>query len=1219
MGLHFYVKFGEDAQYTDITEYIKYDSVKFDIQLMSKSFKSVQDSVSAKTVYDQTINNKFFTASTWMPAYITYDLQEEQMYGYPTDNVYGDEEDAYGFLSPGRIFTGAVFPNTKEKLQDYPDEGVSFEIVDNGYLLEKDNQYIAIPETISDTWYVFNSSNTARSFIHQLLYQGGILDEMIEQDTIITNELGPIIIEANESSLYDLIQDILYEYHHVFYFDENGIFRLYDWKHDTITITDTITESDVFDAEGIQREKNILDYDGYKTVFKPITLKENALVYRADLGDDGKLLIAGQAYPADGETKDVLQKFATDWISEDADIVACYNHELEYTADGTLTIVKQEFNNQNAQIVLKNNTGANIRLNQFDIRADVYFEDGEEEEIVPANLTKSEPLDITYIHTSIDAHNFAEALYNNTIKYGQYIYTFTSTNKYALNNSYTIDNRDYAVNVLIIGKSYDYYTKKIKYTCIGVGSHVGQIGAGSYMSPSSNPSYVALNKTSAYFAILNNIAEFPTSISPTSNGHIYIHGFSLDNTAKDIDGKIKYPNQEDFFVTIPKQSVDLTASVFQNVEIDRDFWTYLVLDNGIITPVWYSISDAIFYDQYNNEITTGIIIGQVKVGTIPSAHTDSIIWESEPFDIARELTTIVRAQTAQAFKYLSQATSATEFEQYAQNLGITDFFTTLAVWELFAEKLKVNQLQVGHGTEAEGFVFYAIDDSVSGQQIIQAWADGIKIFEIDPTTKNITIGDYENENGIRWVHADGELIFKGTGNFTGEIEHDALATRPEDNSGSTIATPSKTRYIGSTLYSVLSSVSTSGFTNASGTYNGVAISALSRLSTDTTLREVWYHSFTSNYSFNSPITARVKITYNCISTFLSKNKTTIYINGNYASSLSADIWGESNTRSFYFNITKGSSISVVSDRYPQTQYIRMEVYGKGTIVKKSATDMEFLNYYGYYGTQLNISAPNTFNYASYKYYASGLDYMSNASSLTLNKIYNTDITQSSMTLDGVPKTISGVLRTSSEMKIYFTDAKVHVVVGNNTEGATTGWYNMSGSFKLLVATPAILTKFIEPKANATYDLGYKDASNSANDKRFANLYLSNNIEGKDTGTISGFNVSAGTIYASSTLTANSSLIIAGALSPRTDPITGSQSVAEGSYYTPSRGLYNSSWSYSNRGSVVANVYQDSEPYNTIDFSPGGDGPYSGTSTTRIYNVSVAFYNGSTMTWYYAKF
>ena len=79
------------------------------------------------------------------------------------------------------------------------------------------------------------------------------------------------------------------------------------------------------------------------------------------------------------------------------------------------------------------------------------------------------------------------------------------------------------------------------------------------------------------------------------------------------------------------------------------------------------------------------------------------------------------------------------------------------------------------------------------------------------------------------------------------------------------------------------------------------------------------------------------------------------------------------------------------------------------------------------------------------------------------------------------------------------------------------------------------------------------------------------------------------------------LTINGGMLPESSPYLGSVSVGPESYHTPSRGLYNSSWRESNRGSIFGEF--------------GGDGPYSGNSSTRVYNTD----ENNSRTWYYARF
>jgi hypothetical protein len=82
------------------------------------------------------------------------------------------------------------------------------------------------------------------------------------------------------------------------------------------------------------------------------------------------------------------------------------------------------------------------------------------------------------------------------------------------------------------------------------------------------------------------------------------------------------------------------------------------------------------------------------------------------------------------------------------------------------------------------------------------------------------------------------------------------------------------------------------------------------------------------------------------------------------------------------------------------------------------------------------------------------------------------------------------------------------------------------------------------------------------------------------------------------------LTISGNMLPESSPYLGSVSMSGWSYHTPSRGLYNSSWDIANRGAIF-----------NYGAGSGGDGPYSGNDSTRVYND----YENYTGSWVYARF
>ena len=177
--------------------------------------------------------------------------------------------------------------------------------------------------------------------------------------------------------------------------------------------------------------------------------KTDALVYRDDIPSEGKLLIPTMSYPVDGETKDTYQSYSSEWITDESNIVASYNHEVQASRDSGIDIITQVFNQDKAQIVFKNNGAVDAVLRQFDIRADVLYEDGDGAITMPADAIRTEKIKLDYVHDYDDAEEFAECLYNNTILHGSYSYEFDSETDYQVGLMYELDC-SYNVNVLII-------------------------------------------------------------------------------------------------------------------------------------------------------------------------------------------------------------------------------------------------------------------------------------------------------------------------------------------------------------------------------------------------------------------------------------------------------------------------------------------------------------------------------------------------------------------------------------------------------------------------------------------------------------------------------------------------------------------------------------------------------------------------------------------------
>ncbi|WP_320130245.1 phage tail protein [uncultured Sphaerochaeta sp.] len=110
--------------------------------------------------------------------------------------------------------------------------------------------------------------------------------------------------------------------------------------------------------------------------------------------------------------------------------------------------------------------------------------------------------------------------------------------------------------------------------------------------------------------------------------------------------------------------------------------------------------------------------------------------------------------------------------------------TTIYTAKLYTDSLLARNVQIGTGDGTTGFRTRIMQDDVgdeTGVARFDVYDGADKIFEIDPATKSITIGDYDNGNGLKWVHSERKLYLKGqidaeSGNFNGQLDTITLKT-----------------------------------------------------------------------------------------------------------------------------------------------------------------------------------------------------------------------------------------------------------------------------------------------------------------------------------------------------------------------------------------------------------------------------------------------------------
>ena len=164
-----------------------------------------------------------------------------------------------------------------------------------------------------------------------------------------------------------------------------------------------------------------------------------------------------------------------------------------------------------------------------------------------------------------------------------------------------------------------------------------------------------------------------------------------------------------------------------------------------------------------------------------------------------------------------------EVNTWGQALGVGQLFQNLATWELFANNIKANHIEISQ--EVSGALFQMVMKKGEGGSapVIQALRGGEVIFEINAT--------------------DGSVKMNGVGDFRGKIDHEALETieyRGGTNNN-VIISNTKDLWLTTKLYDDLTGITVNAIpVAASGTYGEKTISGIARLSSPSRLAWATY-------------------------------------------------------------------------------------------------------------------------------------------------------------------------------------------------------------------------------------------------------------------------------------------------------------------------------------------------------------------------------------------
>lgn len=548
-----------------------------------------------------------------------------------------------------------------------------------------------------------------------------------------------------------------------------------------------------------------------------------------------------------------------------------------------------------------------------------------------------------------------------------------------------------------------------------------------------------------------------------------LKGFASNGELEAAEGYIYIEEQR---MSVPQYSLTLTGSG----------QGYILFDPSSSTPVRYTImtptANGIVFKEYNSPhvpVSSPYIIGQF--------YKEGISISSAKIIPAQTITDFNTSNFMEILKKVN--TVDYTIDTWANALGINTVFERIAVLHAFINNLTVNRVKSpNYAEDANGIP-----------------ADGYLLDSVTKMMKAVNAVFYN----LR-VHG---------GTFEGALIHDSFKTVEKKN-GAPIQIPAKTRWNTDVLYSTLSSQDyhkpENIFTNANpDDFRSVLYCA----KVDNYSRsissgvEYTFLSYTSlltgsvRYS-NDIITLSRKGWGNAVLIRIYVNNALIqqYINASAGADL---IW------SYTFPVTSGD---VVDLRFETDYNVTLESYygrfamavpymltAKYSLINNAYYRLLAVYKKGtYYSTSLSFSSPVSFNSSSNIDFVGIDSLLSQLSSYPDNAL--TNIT-GSFYVNGNIQTATSYYKTSSSLSIVFSNAPPLEMYVDTAEGASFGYYNISGSFTILAEVDSVKSKSLIPFIDASSNTTEEGTDLGSAAFRIRNITMAGDIYGG--GNIGGFN------------------------------------------------------------------------------------------------------------------
>ena len=210
--------------------------------------------------------------------------------------------------------------------------------------------------------------------------------------------------------------------------------------------------------------------------------------------------------------------------------------------------------------------------------------------------------------------------------------------------------------------------------------------------------------------------------------------------------------------TVTSDAVIITVSVLFGGVTYTDMVTLTKVWDGKPAPVYAGVHDSMFYDIGGEPLLAGdCFLYMPKVG---EAYDDTnplfghvLKWDGDSWESTTDSQSIGFA--------------AKDAFQIARESGKVIFAAVI-----YTEAMVAANIQAGSGTglAGSGFRFRAMDDDYSQEgdpkvPRFDAYADNVKLFEIVPSGDDygdVTLGDYENNRGMKYDHSEHEFDVRGS-------------------------------------------------------------------------------------------------------------------------------------------------------------------------------------------------------------------------------------------------------------------------------------------------------------------------------------------------------------------------------------------------------------------------------------------------------------------------